>query len=670
MNTTARSLYGIDLAVTLAAPYLVHGNDPGRFGLHATLLTDPQGRPVLPGSLLAGRIAEAWTAHGAELGGADADRWFGRPGFGPQDGAQRARLLTADLALTTVEGQPFDPAAPRHDLDAARVRIDADTGSVAAGALLQVEQVAAPGTALRFAGRWTTWAQPAEIDTLCLQIRAALLLQTQLGAWRNVGFGRLLEVEVSAARLDATGDATGAGTGKTAALSPALSHEGRGSRSVSASALPDGRAAAAAAAGTSASRRRFALLSSEPLCVSTRSRRGNVFESGEVIPGAALLGALATQLCQRHGVATLADLAGRSTLARHFDTLRCSQALPAPLTGGRPLPLPQSLVSVKISPDHREIRDAWRHAEPPPTPPGPPGVIAFQTDWKDGDFKEARVKQGWGETHSYLRVRTAIDGRGQARVTEEGGALFAYQCQVAPQDAAGQPLTRWLFDLDLGSLPDDGERRRAWAELEELLAHGLAPLGKTDARVQVRALADGDAGHRPVWAERDVNLLRPGDRLPLLLASDALLFPLSAVAVPGGAAAPQADLTAVYRAAFDALQQGAQPPQAPALTFNHFFATQRLVGGPWLHGRRGLPADGQPRYRPLVLTEAGSVFVFTVGPDVVAARAQLQAWRRQGLGLSAAVVAEHGGRWTDHPYLPSLGYGEVALAPQHGHPNL
>ena len=87
MNTTDRSLYGIDLAVTLAAPYLVHGNDPGRFGLHATLLTDPQGRPVLPGSLLAGRIAEAWTAHGAELGGADADRWFGRLGFGAQDGA-------------------------------------------------------------------------------------------------------------------------------------------------------------------------------------------------------------------------------------------------------------------------------------------------------------------------------------------------------------------------------------------------------------------------------------------------------------------------------------------------------------------------------------------------------------------------------------------------------
>jgi hypothetical protein len=340
MNTTDRSLYGIDLAVTLAAPYLVHGNDPGRFGLHATLLTDPQGRPVLPGSLLAGRIAEAWTAHGAELGGADADRWFGRPGFGAQDGAQRARLLSADLRLTTVEGQPFDPAAPCHDLDAARVRIDADTGSVAAGALLQVEQVAAPGAALRFAGRWTTWALPTEIDALCLQIRAALLLQTQLGAWRNVGFGRLLEVEVSAQRLPVA-------TQRAAAPQPAV-------------------------AAAAASSRRFALLSSEPLCVSTRSRRGNVFESGEVIPGAALLGALATQLCQRHGVATLADLAGRSTLARHFDTLRCSQALPAPFTGGRPLPLPQSLVSVKISPDHREIRDAWRHAEPPPTPPGPP----------------------------------------------------------------------------------------------------------------------------------------------------------------------------------------------------------------------------------------------------------------------------------------------------------
>lgn len=74
MNT----LHRFTLTVTLQAPYLVHGNDPGRHGLHATLLRDHRRRPVLPGTLLAGRIAEVWTAHGQELGGADADLWFGR----------------------------------------------------------------------------------------------------------------------------------------------------------------------------------------------------------------------------------------------------------------------------------------------------------------------------------------------------------------------------------------------------------------------------------------------------------------------------------------------------------------------------------------------------------------------------------------------------------------
>lgn len=622
MSSVTRQLHELKLSLTLQSPYLVHGNDPGRYGLHATLLTDPRGVPVLPGTLVAGRIAEAWTAHGQELGGADADDWFGRGGYGLHDGGQRARLQVADLRLRSVDGQPFDARAPRHDLDMARVQIDPDSGSVRPAHLLMVEQVAPAGAELRFEGLWHTWADEQEVQRLALQLRAALLLQTQLGAWRSVGFGRLLAVDVQARpRRPAVGLAAGR----------------------------------APAQPTPRTRRRWQLCSTEPLCVASRSRRGNVFESGEVIPGAALLGAIATTLCQRAGAATVDALRETSALARHFNALRCTHALPAESGGARPVPLPQSLVL-----HAGQCFDAWRHASAPRVDAAGHayGPIAFQTDWKDAQREPLTEQQGWGTTQTYLRVRTDVDAAGQAKTA----GLFAYQCRVAPLDAQGRPQTRWLFDLDLAAIPP-ADHAAVWAELEQLLACGLAPLGKTDARVDVAALADDEPGCGPVWPERDPRALQAGQALPLLLVSDALLFPVGAVAE-----SPLVDLLAVYRQAFEALQQALGHPGA--LQLSHFFATQRLAGGDWLMGRRPEGRSPAPGYRPLLLTEAGSVFVFTIGADAAAAQLVLAHWQAHGLALPPAVAAAHGATWRDHPYLPGNGYGEIALAPQHGLPPL
>lgn len=588
----SRQPYTIDLQITLAAPYLVHGNDPGRYGLDATLMKDHRDRPVLPGTLVAGRIVEAWHNLGNQLGNANAAVWFG---LGGNTGSNRARLMADDLVLQSIDGQP--EAKARSATDISRIRLDDDTGAVETGALLIIEQIASPGSLLKFAGTWRTWAMPEEIDQLLPQLRAALLLQTQLGAYRGVGFGRVKEVAVTASPL---------------APRP-LQLDARQSRP------------------------RLALTTDRALCVGSRSRRGNVFESDEIITGGSILGALATMLASRHGEPDL-DKIG-TPLAKHFSLLRCTHALPAKTGGARPLPLPQSLVSLD-----KTILDAWKHPYPPANLTATP---AFQTDWKGDDDIIAEATQGWGETRRHLRVRTDIDGNGQAKE----GALFAYECVAAPlQDS--QPQTEWQFELDLSGIPDV-DRAAVHLELADLLGYGLFPLGKTDAAVTVQSRAAGRA-----WRCEIPTDLKEGGLVPLLLVTDALLFPTNAVADKS-----DNNLLEIYRLAFSDLAE--QAGGKDALQLSHFFATQRLAGGGYLQHR----FQKEDAYQPWVLTEAGSVFVFEVR-TAEAARKLLQYWADHGLGLPGSVQPAGGTTWETLPYLPQTGYGEVAIAPQHGFTDL
>lgn len=603
-------LFNLDLTVVLRAPYLVHGSDAGRLGLDATLLTDHRGTPVLPGTLLAGRIAEtAWLAHRAALGGADADKWFGRPGFGGTtgDGGTRARLRVQDLQLKRIANQPFHAGKPRADHDIARIEEDADRGAVVTGALLIIEQLCPPRAELEFQGRWQVWATPEEAERLSRQVRAALQLQTQLGAYRGIGFGQIVRPSVQA----------------TLVASTPIALQG------------------------APSRRRFVLRIEVALCVGARSRRGNVFVSSDVITGGTIRGALARMVMSRAGTTDLAAIAN-SPLAQHFEQLRCTHALPAAAGAGRPIPLPQSLVHQN---DH--TFDARAHAQPPA---GLSPAPAFQTDWKPEVRDLATKDQGWGQTLRHLRVRTDIDERGQAK----DQSLFAYQCIAAPADVQGRLQTEWLFDIDLGAIDAEQQRAAIWAELGDLLGAGLAPLGKTDARAEVSTAPADSPANGAVWPPRDLDAapLQAGEQISIVLVSDALLFPTNAIADKG----LTANLGDIYANAFDQLLQ--QSNAAGALHYSHHFATQRMAGGKFSHSRRAgcnPPCD----YQPLVLTEAGSVFVFTVQDAARAARA-LRSWQVDGLPLTEDVMSVHGASWKDHAYLRENGYGEIAVEPAHG----
>ena len=586
----SRTLHHIDISITLESPYLVHGNDSGRFGLDATLLFDHLDRPILPGTLLAGRIAEVWLTYGISFGNANPDHWFGKPEDESTDAQRRSRLMVSDLVLTPT----FDRTSKAFEI--ARTALDDTTGSVKHGDLLITEQISQPGLPLVFKGCWQVWADPSEVKLLAQQIRAALLTQTQLGAYRGIGFGRLLGCTVAAA--------------PAAPLHPTLTLQ------------------------TTSERIRLGLTLDAPICVNSTSRRGNVFISDDTISGGILLGALAQTLLHQHQASHLADIKD-SLLAKHFDALRCTHAFPCALNEARPMPLPQSLVATKEG-ESDCIWDAFQHASSPPQANAP----AFQTDWKDEVFEKVGELQGWRQTLRHLRVRTAMkDGKAHE------SKLFAYDCVFAPLTTDGQPSVQWQFDLDLQAVPDSN-RGALLNELTALLRFGLAPIGKTDATAQVQQI------HTPrdVWPSR---LDRLTGLVQLVLTSDALLFPTDAIADK-----TELDLTGLYRKAFDDL--AAQAGLSDALSLSHIFARQRLSGGKYMQ-LRFLHTKG---YQPLVLTQAGSVFVFKIlAADK--AKSLLTLWHSRGLPLPNDVKSRHGSTWQNHPYIPQNGYGEVAINPQH-----
>jgi len=405
-----KTLYQFQIDITLIAPWLVHGNDPGKFGLDATLLRDHQGRPILPGTLLQGRLRHAWAEmrKDFQLAMPDPAQWFGKEG---NERDARGRLWIDDLVM-------LNP--PNDQSLSTRVPIDPDTGAARQGMLLMIEQLCPPGTPVHFSGTWRAWLDDAEANELQKAIQAGLNWQSQLGAQRSVGFGKIEKISTSRKKVE-----------KNNTTAP------------------------------SGARLRLTLDFASPLCVGARSRRGNVFISSDTISGGTLKGAIASQLRQQYGK-PVPELNEQSKLDKHFDALRFTHAFPA--NGNqRPGALPLSLAAVEGN-----LYDLAACATPQLIDQNAP---AFCHDWKKNAWNAALQQQAWGKTQRHLRVRTAIDP--ETRTAQEQ-KLFAYDCCVA------ETGTRWLADIDFSAIPA-ADRDQVCAELAALLQAGLGPIGKTDA---------------------------------------------------------------------------------------------------------------------------------------------------------------------------------------------
>lgn len=566
-------LHEFRIQITLTAPWLVHGNDPGKFGLDATLLRNHEGKPVLPGTLLQGRLRHAWEEmrRDFQLTLPDPADWFGREG---NELEARGRLWIDDLAMLN----------PSEDLSlTTRVPIDPETGAAQQGMLLMIEQHCPPGTPVIFSGTWRAWLDESEANTLQQAIQAGLNWQSQLGAQRSVGFGKIERITVDRKKIE---------------KSRCTSLQG--------------------------DRLRLILSFAAPICVGARSRRGNVFISDDRISGGSIKGAIASQLRQQHGK-SVPELKTQSKLAEHFDVLRITHALPSSKEQ-RPAALPLSLATID-----GQIYDLAKCATPQLVDQQAP---AFCHDWKSANWSTATQQQGWGKTRRHLRVRTKINEEDR---TAEEGQLFAYECCVA------EPGTRWLSDVDFSAIPTV-DRKQVREELTALLQTGLGPIGKTDAWASTELSDKLNDKVNNVWQETAPS----GKTIRLQLNTPALLIASHQVA---DQASP--DLHTVYRQLFAELS-------ANSLTLSHYFAGHRMAGGGFLHHRQN-----RENYRPYVLTDAGSVFIFAVN-DLEKAKAILVHWQQQGLPLPPEVSKEVSDDWWRNPYLPENGYGEVLINLQHG----
>jgi RAMP superfamily len=482
-------LQNIQLTLTLEAPFLVQGGIPSFYGIDASELLDETGTPVIPGTLLAGRVREFWAEHGDSNGFPTKlqNRYLGQSGVGERSDRQ-AKLRLKDLKLLEIDYVKFDPATVR-PTQVTRIAIDDDLGSVRAGQLLVIEQIAKAKSSLSFSGTWQIWATQEEANELSKRLRWALLSQTQLGAYRNVGFGRLKAVVVAViqatpvAMLD-IGDAP-------------LLH--------------------------------LSLAFNEPFCVATTNRRGNVFESADYLPGSVILGALAQTICDAYGVSKISDpsVVATSTLAKYFDKIRVLNAYPTQQGASRAVPFPLSLTLFD-----ENIVDAFRWENPPPLS-GEQTAPTFSVDWKYKTFKKVQEKLGVGSSEKVLRVRTAISG-GQAKE----GDLFAYSSRYSTK-------TRWCSMIDLRAVTDANDRVKLLTELKTFLAFGLSPIGKTDATaaVEIKACIEGDDLQMTA-----INSIKEGDLVRVVLNGDAALFATDEIANKSGV-----DMKAIYQKAFTSM---------------------------------------------------------------------------------------------------------------------
>lgn len=615
------TVFVLEVSLHLLGPVLTRSTAPGVYGLDAVAARAAQyeRRPeerdlVLPGTLVAGKLRHAWAGL-ADLGLSDFDEaqsllGRGSEGEGSDGGSVEPERKTLFISDFTVAPKPDDAGATL-----TRIRISPTTGVVEKGALLVAEAPFQAGESVEFKGRIKMIAaNPEAAETVRQQLVKVLRWIGQFGSGRGIGYGRLLKVEVSqpeeearkyAAQVSSSGD------------------------------------------GHAPERMALALRPLDPFCVSTRRVGDNIFEGSEIIPGGALLGAIAFNLGGREDMP--------EALAKVFDRIRVTHAFPArlqprtrpqlvPLNDSlfgdmdlrRPVMWPQSLVRAAGRLFDVAVCDG-------------PGLIdgeapAFAVDWKDD--ADVRDRFGWGDPGRELRVRTAID---RTRRRAEDEQLFAQE-SVVPDGHV------WLAEIDLSAVPDSG-RAEVWKALRESLGERLLGLGKTKAEVQIAMLltdsvtqavgsvpaADVSEGNRNTWI--------------VTLQTPALMLDTAALNETSGAV----ELRKLYERFWSDVS-------GSTLKLSHFFASQTLQGGPYLHRRFSRVGEGATStgYKPWLLTDAGSVFVLTT-ENQQRAEDKLEALRKCGLPITDELRRAYGldsnedEHWRHCPFTRRNGYGEVAV---------
>lgn len=609
----------LDVKLTVRGPVLSQATAAGDFGLDATSARR-DGRILLPGSLIKGKLRESWDRLHALAGDTfhpPVGEWLG--GESEEDPTteeakrnlpRRGRLRFSDFLAET----PEDGGVRT------RIRLDETRGSVAHGALAAVETPFVPGREVVFRGELRYFAADEIAAEVEAWIAAGLRWIDSVGAYRSHGFGRLKAVEVERRAVDRA-------RSEHAADLAEPSEDGSLD---------------------------LVLRIDDPLVIARFLPDRNLFECAREIPGGAIKGALATTwrelLGQRPSGPITEDLdPTRPALCQHFADIRFTHAfLGRTDAGKRPAVAPLSIVKAgaefwdvallegahlfRVSEKDDDGSEIERLRAP-----------SFPPDWKPKVWSEVEKRLGWATPDLETRVRTAIDSE---KGRNEEGQLFAHRAILPSESYA------FYGGVDLGDVPE-ASRDEVAKELHGLLADGLRHLGKSKATARAEVLRPGDAPS--IVASREPAV---GEPCVLVLQTPAILVDPRAL-----------DERSERQALGEAYRDAWRDLAGSGLELVRWFTRERLAGGGylWRRFRRDKP------YHPDLLTDAGSVFVFEVGDD--AAVKALKRWARHGLPLPSWAVKSYAGRssngeelpgddWRRCPFLRQNGFGEVIVQPE------
>lgn len=614
----------LTLSLTLRGPLLTQSPNPGQLGLDAVIARNHRNQAYIPGSLVSGKIRQALEElRDAAVNGnkpalfePDLDDWLGKAS--KNDFAKSKRLFFSDFVLH--EDEPA--TATRY-----RIEIDSERESVSQHQLAMLESPFVSGEPYTFTGQVHFFSSSAKAETIIQHLRAAIKWLYQLGAFRSIGFGQVEKTQIL----------------ELETFPIPVSH-------------PSGNAEIPERIG-------FWLQAEYPFCLAGKPCADNLFQSEAIIPGGAIKGCIATtwnHANDQHSGRIDAKDSERWELRENFSKLRLSHAFPGHTLNRRPVVAPLSLVKIPID----------SHLYDVALLPGPSLIAGkppdFAVDWKDSPdtLKEypwpyVRFKEwGWDSLDSELRIRTAID---RQYLRSKENELFAYESIIPDNEkrggeedltnTKGMPDTRkktWYGELNLTQI-DAQNRRNVFEQLQTLCSQGLIGLGKTKTPFQIGFIDSIE----PALS----NSLNPiGNGLWLItLQTDALLGSPEKLNETSG----EKELHEMYQNAWYELSDG-------KLKLLRYFARQRLSGG--RHRQKTLQNSG-PRYRPWLLTEAGSIFVLQSGDnaDLTALQSMISNWLAQGLPLTESVACWYGlgserpRYWQHTPFVPENGYGEIAV---------
>ncbi len=589
----------LDITLSIQGPFLTQSTSAAGYGIDAAVARDHVGNPFIAGSHIAGKLREAISEIGHIVDDTTGDVLFDRQ--------------AVDLLGMESKGATFEPLPKRlmfsdfvlqdreiSDATRPRIRIDPGRGAVETGALQIMESPFDSGQEFKFRGavRFLTSKQE-EISTICRHLEAGLKYITQIGAERTVGFGRLLGVHV----------------GQQAHPFDPVDTTAESSDTLDLMINPEG-----------------------PFCLAERRVNKNLFAARVDIPGSVIAGTIARMwaaLLGKNNIPVDEDFdPDRPELSRHFEKIRFTHAFPGSSCMRRPVRPPLSLVKIKGENKKNQLYDLALCEGP--------GLIshqapAFDIDWKGRADVDSLF--GWPELPRELRVRTKIDPDRRRAADEQ---LFAYEL-VVPRNNG------WYARIDLSEVPGE-DQTAVRDQIRCLLSRGLLGLGKTKAYADVLIAAPGEI--RPSLSSDTEPV---GGQWIVTLQTQALLCNSDDFDEASGST----DLWDQYDKIWQELSGG-------TLKLVRYFARQSLAGGPYIWNRF-LKTTGK-NYHPILLTEPGSVFVLQADKGYEDDGIKLmRKWLASGLPLpdwAVTTYARHGKdgkHWTNCPYIPQNGYGEIAI---------